>query len=102
MSDNSPYCQIGEAIGALVESKQKQYGDSFGKSGQILRILYPEGIKPEALDDALTVTRIVDKLFRIATAQGGPDLGNETPWADIVGYGLLAIARKQKSLPETK
>ncbi len=84
------YESLGAEIGRLVESKQEAYGDSFGKAGDVLRILYPDGIPPEKLDHALTVVRVIDKLFRVATA---PDALGENPWKDIVGYGLLESAR---------
>jgi hypothetical protein len=84
------YKQLGEEIGALVETKQAAYGDSFGKSGAIMRILYPEGIPPQQMDDALTVVRVLDKLFRIATAR---DALGESPWRDVAGYALLSVAR---------
>lgn len=86
------YEQIGAAIGALVTEKQRAYGDSFGKSGQVMRLLYPEGITLEQLDDSLTVVRVIDKLFRIATKK---DAFGESPWRDIAGYSLLAIARDE-------
>lgn len=79
-------------VAELVERKQKAYGDSFGKSGDVLRILYPSGIPPEKLDDALVITRIVDKLFRIATDR---DALGESPWQDIVGYALLAVRNEK-------
>ena len=88
--DSSAYAKIGAGIGALVTEKQAAYGDSFGKSGEVLRLLYPEGISPEKLDDALTVVRVVDKLFRIATAR---DAFGESPWRDVAGYSLLSIER---------
>jgi len=87
------YSDLGRAIGELVEKKQAAYGDSFGKSGQVMRILYPAGIPLEKLDDALTVVRVVDKLFRIATDR---DALGESPWRDITGYGLLATARRDQ------
>lgn len=84
------YAKIGQDIGALVEEKQAAYGDSFGKSGQVMRILYPDGIPPGKLDDALTVVRVLDKLFRIATDR---DALGESPWRDVAGYALLSVAR---------
>ena len=82
--------EIGKKIGALVQDKNSAYGDSFSKSGEILRILYPDGIKPEQFRDLLSVTRIIDKLFRIATRK---DALGESPWQDIVGYGILSVWR---------
>jgi len=80
------YEQLGQEVGRLVDEKQVAYGDSFGKAGQVLRILYPDGIAPEQYDDALAITRIIDKLFRIATDK---DAFGESPYSDIAGYGLL-------------
>lgn len=92
------YAEIGQSIGALVEEKQKAYGDSFGKSGDVMRILYPDGIPPSKLDDALTVVRVLDKLFRIATDR---DALGESPWRDVAGYSILSVKRleAQKGKP---
>ena len=84
------FAKIGEQIGALVTEKQAAYGDSFGKSGEIMRLLYPNGIPPQQLDDALCVVRIIDKLSRIATDR---DALGESPYRDIAGYALLGAAR---------
>ena len=88
------FADLGESVGALVDEKQRAYGDSFSKSGQVLRILYPRGIDPDQLDDALAITRVVDKLFRIATDR---DALGESPWRDIAGYALLATRRVEAS-----
>lgn len=77
-------------IGKLVESKQEACGDSFGRSGEVMKVLYPNGIAPDQYGDALTVIRVIDKLFRIATRKNA---FNESPWQDICGYGLLAAVR---------
>jgi hypothetical protein len=84
------YQDIGQKIGETVERKQAAYGDSFGKSGDVMRILYPEGISRTQLDDALTVVRVLDKLFRVATDR---DALGESPWRDIAGYALLSVRR---------
>jgi hypothetical protein len=86
------YAELGAGIGRLVEEKQAAYGDSFGRAGEVLRVLYPEGIRPDQLDDALAIVRIVDKLFRIATA---PDALGESPYRDIAGYAILGTARTE-------
>lgn len=90
-SAHSEYESLGAVVGALVGVKQKAYGDSFGRSGDVLRILYPCGISPEQYHDVLAVTRIIDKLFRIATDR---DAMGESPYRDIAGYGILGAARK--------
>ena len=87
------YEKIASKIGRLVQDKQKHYGDSFGKAGDFLRLLYPDGIKPEQEDDLLTVVRVFDKLMRIATDK---DALGENPYSDIVGYGLLGYCMSEE------
>lgn len=86
------YEKLGAEIGRLVKEKNVAYGSSFSKSGDIMRILYPTGIPPEKMDDALTVVRILDKLFRVATSK---DAFGESPFKDICGYSLLAAAQSE-------
>lgn len=79
------YEALGKTIGALVDVKNQQYGDAFNQGGRILEVLYPLGIRPDQYRDMLGVIRIIDKLFRVANGKKG----NEDPWQDICGYGLL-------------
>lgn len=91
MTQKTPsFRDVGTAIGDLVASKQAAYGDSFGRSGAVMKVLYPEGVKHEQLEDALTIVRVLDKLFRIATDR---DAFGEDPWRDIAGYAILASSR---------
>ena len=92
------YESLGSHIGASVLAKQKAYGDSFGRAGPIMRILYPDGISLDKMDDALVVVRIIDKLSRIATHR---DAFGEDPFRDIAGYGLLAVARREQNEKST-
>lgn len=93
----SIFVELGKKIGTLVTEKNIVYGDSFSKSGEILKILFSDGIKPEQYMDALAITRIIDKLFRIATSK---DALGENPYQDIAGYALLGVWRglKEKKL----
>lgn len=84
------YVKIGNEIGSLVKEKQEAYGDSFSKSCEILKILYPNGITPDKYRDLLTITRVIDKLFRIATKK---DALGENAWQDIAGYAILSVWR---------
>jgi len=84
------FAEIGNQVGKLVSEKQLAYGDSFGRSGECLRQMFPDGIKTEQYDDLLTIARILDKLFRIAN---NPNAFDENPYQDIVGYGLLGMNR---------
>ena len=77
---------LGTQIGELVASKNRAYGNSFGTAGEALRLLYPDGLKPDQYDDALALVRIWDKMKRIATHK---DAFGESPFMDIAGYGIL-------------
>ena len=81
------YQNIGSAVGALVDKKQNQYGDSFNKADEFLKVLYPDGINPDQYKDLLTLTRIFDKLMRVANG----NQGDEDAFKDIAGYALLAL-----------
>lgn len=93
------YTRLGTEIGALVTNKQAAYGDSFGRSGAVMKILYPTGISVDQLEDALAIVRILDKLFRIATDKNALE---ESPYRDIAGYGLLGAARNEKKGEQEK
>ena len=86
------FADIGKDVGELVKEKQEAYGDSFGRSGECLRQMFPNGIQPEQYDDLLTIARILDKLFRIANNK---DAFDENPYQDIIGYGLLGMKRHE-------
>jgi hypothetical protein len=83
------FAEIGKDIGDLVATKNASYGDSFAKCGEFLRLLYPNGIRPEQYADALGLVRVFDKQMRIATDK---DALGENPWRDIAGYGILGVA----------
>lgn len=88
--------EIGAAIGRLVDGKNKAYGDSFAKAGDILKALYPHGAFHDQFTDLLAITRIIDKLFRVATHRRGDPMG-ESPWMDIAGYAILMCQRLQQA-----
>lgn len=84
--------EIAKEIGDLTVEKNKAYGDSYAKSCEILKVLYPDGIKPDQYQDLLGLARLIDKMFRIANNK---DAFNESPWRDICGYGLIATASNE-------
>ncbi len=86
----SIYETTAEEIGKLVSEKNTAYGSSFAESYKILEVLYPNGIAPHQFTDALAIIRVIDKLFRIATAK---DAFGESPWQDIAGYGILGTVK---------
>ena len=95
MSENknkNVYKEIANSIGTLVGEKNEAYGDSFGQACKILEVLYPKGIDPSQYRDALAITRVIDKLFRLANKK---DAFGESPWRDICGYAILGVANDE-------
>lgn len=84
---------IGTEIGALVDAKNKAYGNSFAVSGEFLKLLYPNGIAPEQYTDALLLVRMFDKMMRIANKK---DAFGESPYGDLAGYSILGIHKDQQ------
>ena len=80
------YVEIGYDIGKLTQEKNEAYGDSWVKTEQMLKVLYPHGVPTMAYQHLLLMVRVLDKICRIATNQKA--LG-ESPWKDIAGYGIL-------------
>ena len=81
-----------DKVALLVKQKNQAYGNSFGTAGAALKILYPDGIKPEQYDDALLITRIWDKIKRLSTAN---DPFGESPYVDIAGYAICGATMKE-------
>ena len=87
---SSSFASIAAEIAALVEAKNAAYGNSFDKCGDFLRLLWPNGVRPEQYTDLLQLVRMFDKFKRIASGAPGED-----PHADLVGYALLGLRRKR-------
>jgi len=84
------YEKIGLEVGKLVQEKQEAYGDSFGRSGPVMRCFYPNGITPDCEDDTLFMARMIDKLFRFVTRKNA---FGESPVLDMIGYCLLQVQK---------
>lgn len=101
MSDK--YEKLATKIGAVVDSKNKQYGNSFAQSGKFLKLIYPNGIPINAYTDALCIVRIFDKLKRLGNASNLPvNEGKLDAWQDIVGYALLGLQKDSEPLTVVK
>lgn len=90
--------EIGAVIGCLTDKKNLAYGNSFGKTGDFLKLLYPDGIKPEQYKDALLIVRVFDKLMRVAHQK---DAFEESPWSDLCGYAILGVSEHEKNKEPT-
>jgi hypothetical protein len=88
----SVFAEIAGEIAELVAQKKLAYGDSVEKSGEFLKLLYPEGMRPEQYGDALLLVRIFDKQMRVATDK---DAFGESPYRDIAGYAIRGAARDE-------
>lgn len=92
--------EIAHEIGELTSKKNAAYGDSYAKSSEILRVLYPDGVRLDQYEDMLGIARLTDKMFRISNQK---EAFGESPWRDICGYGLIASAsyeeKKRKKVP---
>jgi selenophosphate synthase len=88
---NKSFTELATSIGKLVEEKNKAYGNAFDRAGDFLRVLYPEGIKPDQYKDMLCIVRVFDKLMRIATSYEGTEEKKVEAYSDLSGYGLLGL-----------
>lgn len=84
---------LAQQIGEKVDEKSVAYNaggkDAVAKMEDILKIHYPNGVNPEQYRDLCLIVRIEDKICRIAS--GNKNAFNESPYEDIVGYGLRGI-----------
>ena len=100
VTEKSPdtYAAMALALGQLVDSKQAQYGDSIAAMGPLLKLHFPNGIKPEQYNTVALLVRIEDKLGRLTRGNGE---GDEDAWKDIAGYGLLGSRQQQLNKDRT-
>ncbi|KKX52579.1 MULTISPECIES: hypothetical protein [Brevibacillus] len=89
------YQKLGSELGAFIDDRQVRYGNSFEKCGEFLKLLYPDGVRPDQYTDMLAIVRIFDKQMRLAT---GKNDDGETPYKDIAGYGLLGWMKDERGL----
>lgn len=100
---NTYFEDKGLEIGKLVDKKQAAYGDSVGKTSQLMKIFLQEyknddntyTIPEELLDHILLQVRMIDKQNRLFSNPKG-DLMQENPYADTVGYGLLGMRMSER------
>ena len=87
--------ELAQRIGQLVTDKNKAYGSAFQVSGELLKLIYPDGVKPSQYRDMLLCARILDKLMRNAHDKSA---FSESPYVDIMGYALLGAAMDSQIL----
>lgn len=87
--------QLGAKIGALVDSKNAQYGEAWKRAADFIRLLWGDTISVDQYRDVLLLVRMFDKMCRIS--QGHMDDSYE----DIAGYALLG-ANNGRSDPKRR
>jgi hypothetical protein len=87
------FAELGTEIGELVERKAEAYGESFARCGDYLRILFPDGIRPEQYSLAMLLARDFDKSMR---AVNDADAFGESPFIDKAGYAILGAHLHQQ------
>lgn len=76
-------------LSLILTAKNAKYGNSFAVSGDFLRLLWPNGCKPEDFDRVMLCARMFDKMKRLAVSEDGDD---EDPLLDLAGYAVLGLA----------
>jgi len=77
-----------DEIATLLDNKNRAYGNSIVIAPEIFKILFPNGIPYNKIDDALIMVRILDKFSRIA--RGDTErVPNEDAKKDVCGYAIL-------------
>lgn len=85
------FARLGMEVGDLCDQKNRAYGDSAFVVAECLKVICPDGVKPEQYDLLCIFARDMDKwarLFRV-----GNDALGEDAAMDRVGYGLLLVER---------
>ena len=86
--------KIAEEIGKITAEKNIAYGSAFDKTGDFLKILFPDGIALEKYRDVGLLVRIFDKMMRIANRKNA---FGENPYRDIAGYGLCGVLEEDRA-----
>ena len=85
--------KIASDLSTILSMKNEAYGNAFDKTTEILKLLYPNGITVEQYKDVHVIIRMLDKISRIARDN---DPFGESPYKDLAGYSILALATKER------
>jgi hypothetical protein len=78
-----------------VTGKQQQYGNAFAETAKILAIIYPDGVRPEQLQTATIITRMLDRVFQLARAPIGQEA---RACSALAGLSLLCMVETRAEL----
>ena len=80
------YEEIGGFVGLMTDRKNAALHNVLNRSGEMIRILYPHGIRTDQYGDFLILNRIIDNMCQIPS--GGPALAQEA-WLEIACFALM-------------
>lgn len=78
---------VAKQIVDSVKAAERETGNCFTKSTEVIRILFPAGIPPGKEQEVASMLRIIDKMFRIANNPGS----TATEWQVLSAYALNAV-----------
>lgn len=86
-------------FGKFLEKKNNVYGEGHIKAGEVLEVLYPDGIPVRCMNDASHIARCAEKMARIANRANITEKEYkkdvEKPWLDIAGYSTLMAMEEE-------
>lgn len=94
---------IATELGKFTDEKNKQYGSSVDATYEMMLVLMDRyknkdntyTIPQELIRQMLLTVRVMDKQNRIFNNPSGKG-DSESPWKDIVGYGLIGVNMTNK------
>jgi len=75
--------------GRDIADKASDFADSFTTAPQALRLLYPDGVKPDQLEDTATLIRIWDSMSKIAHCD---DQKRDETYKEIFSFAVLRVS----------
>lgn len=89
------YHPFTQDLDLMIARKNASYGDSVGKSAQMLAVVCPNGIPSKIFHRAHLLIRIMDKVCRLFSPTITTNEAIDA-WKDIAGYSRLAIGLEER------
>lgn len=87
----------------ILEIKNRAYGNSFNKTSEFLKLLFPDGVVDDQYCHLMYIIRVLDKIGRIANSSLlPPEEGIIDAYKDINGYTTLMLKMLYDSVEKQK
>lgn len=87
----------------ILEIKNRAYGNSFNKTSEFLKLLFPDGVVDDQYCHLMYIIRVLDKIGRIANSSLlPPEEGIIDAYKDINGYTTLMLKMLYDSIEKQK